>query len=27
PELDGSRRLQAAGVPTFCLTEFTLSEY
>lgn len=27
PELDGSRRLQAAGVPTFCLTEFSLSEY
>lgn len=26
PELDGSRRLQAAGVPTFCLTEFSLSE-
>jgi adenine phosphoribosyltransferase len=27
PELEGSRRLQAAGVPTFCLTEFSLSEY
>ena len=27
PELDGSRRLRAAGVPTFCLTEFSLSEY
>ncbi|CAM4073331.1 Adenine phosphoribosyltransferase [Pseudomonas reidholzensis] len=27
PELEGSRRLQDAGVPTFCLTEFSLSEY
>ena len=27
PELDGAKRLQAVGVPTFCLTEFSLSEY
>jgi adenine phosphoribosyltransferase len=27
PELEGSQRLQDAGVPTFCLTEFSLSEY
>ena len=27
PELDGSKRLQAVGVPTCCLTEFSLSEY
>jgi adenine phosphoribosyltransferase len=27
PELDGSKRLQAVGVPTLCLTEFSLSEY
>ncbi|MOA35596.1 Adenine phosphoribosyltransferase [compost metagenome] len=26
PELSGSQRLNAAGVPTFCLTEFSLSE-
>lgn len=27
PELGGSQKLQAAGVQTFCLTEFSLSEY
>ncbi|PSS52839.1 adenine phosphoribosyltransferase [Pseudomonas sp. BBP2017] len=27
PELGGSQKLQALGVPTFCLTEFSLSEY
>ncbi len=27
PELDGAKRLQAVGVPTFCLTAFSLSEY
>ena len=27
PELEGSRRLQHTGVPTFCLTEFLLTEY
>ena len=26
PELSGSRRLQEVGVPTFCLTEFSLTE-
>ena len=26
PELGGSQRLQAAGIPTFCLTTFSLSE-
>ena len=26
PELGGSQRLQAMGVPTFCLTEFSLTE-
>ncbi|NBA96180.1 adenine phosphoribosyltransferase [Pseudomonas sp. R5(2019)] len=26
PELGGSQRLQAAGIPTFCLTEFALTE-
>ena len=26
PELGGSTRLQEAGVPTFCLTEFSLTE-
>ena len=26
PELGGSQKLQAAGIPTFCLTEFSLSE-
>ena len=27
PELGGSQKLQDAGIPTFCLTEFSLSEY
>jgi len=27
PELGGSQKLVEAGVPTFCLTEFSLSEY
>lgn len=27
PELQGSQRLQDTGVPTFCLTEFSLAEY
>ena len=26
PELQGSKRLQEAGIPTFSLTEFALSE-
>ncbi|MNC47187.1 Adenine phosphoribosyltransferase [compost metagenome] len=26
PELGGSQKLQALGIPTFCLTEFSLSE-
>ena len=26
PELGGSQRLQDLGVPTFCLTEFSLTE-
>ncbi|WJM94476.1 adenine phosphoribosyltransferase [Pseudomonas defluvii] len=26
PELGGSQRMQAAGIPTFCLTTFSLSE-
>ncbi|MBV6288897.1 adenine phosphoribosyltransferase [Pseudomonas aegrilactucae] len=26
PELGGSQKLQAAGIPTFCLTEFSLNE-
>ncbi|MXS18537.1 adenine phosphoribosyltransferase [Pseudomonas oryzihabitans] len=27
PELGGSKRLEAAGIPTFALTSFALSEY
>ncbi|WP_407310891.1 adenine phosphoribosyltransferase [Pseudomonas sp. nanlin1] len=26
PELQGSQRLEAQGIPTFCLTQFSLSE-
>jgi adenine phosphoribosyltransferase len=26
PELKGSQRLEDAGVPTFCLTQFALNE-